>query len=109
MDPCLVCGHSVLAGGLSRLWFMVGRGVWAQPAAILLQTSIWGSPCTGRVDGAEWNTFMGIGGRSWSWILVCGCRRSSGRQLHLDWVVITDCQGLLLVQLESSLEIVDTS
>lgn len=76
-----------------RLWFMVGCGFWAQPAA-LLQTGIWGSPRTGRVDGAEWNSFMGIGGGSWSWILVCGCRRSSGCQLHLDWVVVTDCQGL---------------
>lgn len=77
-----------------RLWFMVGWGVWAQPAAILLQTGMWGSPCTGRVDGAGWSTFMGIGGGSWSWILVCGCRRSSGRQLHLNWVVVTDGQGL---------------
>lgn len=71
-----------------RLWFMLGWGL------ILLQTGIWGSPCTQLVDGAEWNAFMGIGGGSWSWILVCGCRRSSGRQLHLDWVVVTDCQGL---------------
>lgn len=37
---------------------------------------------------------MGIGGGSWSWILVCSYRRSSGCQLHLDWVVVTDCQGL---------------
>lgn len=75
---------------------MVGRRVWAQPAAILLQTGVWGShmDSTGLVDGAEWNTFIGIGGGNWSWILVCGCRRSSGGQLHLDWVVVTDCQGL---------------
>lgn len=38
-----------------RLWFMVGWGLWAQPAAIILQTRIWGSPCTGLVGGAEWS------------------------------------------------------
>lgn len=77
-----------------RLSFVVGWRVWTQPAAILHQTGIWGSPCTGLVDWAEWSTFMGTGGGSWSWILVCGCRRSSGHQLHLDRVVVTDCQGL---------------
>lgn len=81
----VACPQALVHGGL---------GVWAQPAAILLQTGIWGSPGTWLVDGAEWNTFMGTAGGSWSWILVCGCRRSSGCQLHLDWVVVTDCQGL---------------
>lgn len=38
--------------------------------------------------------FMGVGGGSWSWIVVCGCRRSSSCQLHLHWVVVADCQGL---------------
>lgn len=37
---------------------------------------------------------MGVGGGSWSWIVVCGRRRSSSHQLHLDWVVVADCQGL---------------
>lgn len=26
--------------------------------------------------------------------MVCGRRRSSSHQLHLDWVVVADCQGL---------------
>lgn len=26
--------------------------------------------------------------------MVCGHRRSSSRQLHLDGVVVADCQGL---------------
>lgn len=51
---------------------------------------------TGRWAGG-WGClehFTGLGGRGWSWIMVCGCRRSSSCQLHLNRVVVADCQGL---------------
>lgn len=62
-------------------------------AVTLLQTALGSSPRAGLVDGAA-ERLRGGGRGSWSWIVVCGCRRSSSRQLHLNRVVVADCQGL---------------
>lgn len=62
-------------------------------AVSLLQTVLGSSPRAGLVDGAA-ERLPGGGPGSWSWIVVCGRRRSSRHQLHLDGVVVADCQGL---------------
>lgn len=60
-------------------------------AVSLLQTVLGSSPRAGLVDGAA-ERRPGGGPGSWSWIVVC--RRSSSHQLHLNGVVVADCQGL---------------
>lgn len=107
-DGCFVlqpvCGHCFLDGGLS-----VGSGSW-WAGGLCHEPGVRGGlgmagcdpspdqdpkqPTMGLVDGAAGRAFTGLGGGSWSWIVVCGRRRSSSRQLHLHRVVVADCQGL---------------
>lgn len=83
---------AVLPGFLLGPWW-TGGAVLGAPGAgcTLLQTVLGSSPRAGLVDGAA-ERRPGGGPGSWSWIVVC--RRSSSHQLHLNGVVVADCQGL---------------
>lgn len=83
-----VPGLRFVVGWASSAVSRVGWGAWPQ-----LMASCDPSPYRNLEQPAHrapgW-----LGDGSWGWIVVGGGRRSSSCQLHLHWVVVTDCQGL---------------
>lgn len=49
---------------------------------------------TYRAPGWGCRVYLHGAGGSWIWVVVCGSRRNSSHQLHLDGVMVADCQGL---------------
>lgn len=96
---CLVaCSWALVCGGLGELCHEPhGLGGLGTATGQLRPSSRLG-PGAADAEGL-WMGLRGAPSRglvvwSWSWIMVCGRRRSSSHQLHLDWVVVADCQGL---------------
>lgn len=94
----VACPQALVHGGLRGLGT---AGGWLRPFS-------GPGPGAGMVDGVQ-----GVASQGWWWELELdrGLRLqdNSSCQLHLNRVVVTDCQGLLLLQPEGTLEVIDTS
>lgn len=93
------CPQSLLASWLLVGWegsaTNHGTGAWAQavPGCSSSPAQAQEQP-TRRAHGWGCRARLHGGGGNWSWAVVCGWRRNSSHQLHLDGVMVTDCQGL---------------